>query len=1213
VKKWLKRGAVGSGVLFFLIAGILIFLLGTGSGTSFLIRTVEQQLDGLVTIGSVDGILLDRLELEDVAFESSAGTGKLGRLVLDWKSSDLLHLHVHVLALEIKDVTYNGVAAASEPEPGESTPFTLPEITLPVTIALDKVALDKLVFTAAPGDKPVIVEQARVALKWDQQGIQLDELSVVMPEGRFSGKGNLNPVGNYPLSLATSVETLSPELPTLKISGEYAGDLHELTIKEQVTGAVRADLQVTASQLIKAPGWQGTLDIEKLLPATFSPDIPGILTGRIKTTGNLQQAEVSGALSLRADKAVEMNWDAHLDLAADLEALSVQVKELSLVHATAPSRIMLSGTVDGQQNLDLQLHWQELQWPLTDAPEYSSNQGKLLVQGPLDGYQLSLDTEASGDSIPEAELHLTARGSTEQLTIEQLTVNTLDGIIGMQGDVQWTPAVHWQLTTDGRHVNPGVQYQEWPGQLDWLIRTTGTLADDGISADLDLTRLEGKLRELPVAGRGRIQMIPETIRVEGFKISSGKAFVSADGMLGESSDLKWQLQVADLSDLLPDAEGRVEGQGTVRGKMSEPLVTAQLSASSVAVSDITVAQLDTEAVVDLSWLKPFSLQLAATDLEAAGNVIQTVDLHGRGTLEDHSLTLSASHELADLALELQGGYREEQWQGKLQSFSVDGADFGDWHLAAPASLTAGATAARVDALCLTREGADICVTDVLWDGEQNSTRGKARIDGVQLGWLSPWFPETLESLDGIFSLDAAVSMDKNLQAELNAEITPGTLVYITEVGKESIPHQGAKVNLRVADQALAGDFSLGLDSNTVRGNLKSPDMLGKEGVAAAAVSGDLFIDAKKFDLVTALVPDITELDAGVDAHFKVRGNLEQPKIGGQGTVLVNHILMPSAGVEFDGVKLDIVPENNGVNVRGRLNSPDGFMNIDGRVVLDAKQSWPMDFSVKSKNFRLLDSPEMKLYLDSDLHLKKKKELFALTGNLTIPKADVWLQQIPAGTVTVSPDVVILQAHKQDDPASPVQMQLKVVLGNNVHFVGMGLNSFIDGQLTLTADSGEQLFGSGEFHLKQGTFRAYSQDLEIQTGVISFPGGPLSQPGINLRATRTIGEVTVGVSAIGPAAKPRLTTFSNPPMSESNIISYLLTGSAPSNSKTGAKLSVGRQINNRLSVSVGTDVKTGEKEFVTRYRISRKISAQTTTATSSNALDIFYTTEFGRVD
>jgi translocation and assembly module TamB len=421
------------------------------------------------------------------------------------------------------------------------------------------------------------------------------------------------------------------------------------------------------------------------------------------------------------------------------------------------------------------------------------------------------------------------------------------------------------------------------------------------------------------------------------------------------------------------------------------------------------------------------------------------------------------------------------------------------------------------------------------------------------------------------------------------------------------------VNIRVADKGLTGDFSVGLDSNTVRGNLKSPDLLGEEGAAAAAVSADLFIDAKKFDLVTALVPDITELDAAVDAHFKVRGDLEQPKIGGKGTVLVNHILIPSAGVEFDAVKLNIIPENNGININGKLNSPDGFMDINGRVVLDAKQSWPVHCTVKSKNFRLLNSPKMKVYLDSDLLLQKKEDLFALTGELTIPKADVWLQDLPKGTATVSPDVVILQQPEKEEPASPVEMQLKVTLGNNVHFVGMGLNSFIDGQLTLTAEPGEQLFGSGEFHLKQGTFRAYSQDLDIQTGVISFPGGPLSQPGINLRATRTIGEVTVGVSAIGPAAKPRLTTFSNPPMSESNTISYLLTGSAPSNSTSGAKLSVGRQINNRLSVSVGTDIKTGEKEFITRYRINRKIQVQTTSATSSNAADIFYTIEFDGED
>ena len=150
-------------------------------------------------------------------------------------------------------------------------------------------------------------------------------------------------------------------------------------------------------------------------------------------------------------------------------------------------------------------------------------------------------------------------------------------------------------------------------------------------------------------------------------------------------------------------------------------------------------------------------------------------------------------------------------------------------------------------------------------------------------------------------------------------------------------------------------------------------------------------------------------------------------------------------------------------------------------------------------------------------------------------------------------------------------------------------------------------GSGAFHIKQGSFRAYGQDLDIETGVISFPGGPLSRPGINLRATRTIGDVVAGIYAIGPADKPRLTTYSNPPMSEGYVISYLLTGSPP-NDNEGARLAVGKQINNKLSVSISADVKTGESEFMTRYRLNRKVHVQTTTGANSNAADIFYTIE-----
>ncbi len=52
------------------------------------------------------------------------------------------------------------------------------------------------------------------------------------------------------------------------------------------------------------------------------------------------------------------------------------------------------------------------------------------------------------------------------------------------------------------------------------------------------------------------------------------------------------------------------------------------------------------------------------------------------------------------------------------------------------------------------------------------------------------------------------------------------------------------------------------------------------------------------------------------------------------------------------------------------------------------------------------------------------------------------------------------------------------------------------------------------------------------------------------------------------------------------------------------------LNNKLSISVGADVKTGDSEFIARYQLSRRIYVQTTTATSSNAADIFYTVELG---
>ena len=185
-------------------------------------------------------------------------------------------------------------------------------------------------------------------------------------------------------------------------------------------------------------------------------------------------------------------------------------------------------------------------------------------------------------------------------------------------------------------------------------------------------------------------------------------------------------------------------------------------------------------------------------------------------------------------------------------------------------------------------------------------------------------------------------------------------------------------------------------------------------------------------------------------------------------------------------------------------------------------------------------------------------------------------------------------------------------------VSLGQPATADGELKATAKANEMLSVVGDLRIDQGTYRVYGQELMVQHGILSFAGGPagidfaempLSNTGINLRATRQIDEIVVGVNAIGPLKKPRLTNFSIPAMSENDIISYLLIGNPARNpAGKGDRLTVSQQINSNLSATVGANLDTGEDEFSTRYRLSRKTYIEAKTTPSSSAAGIFYTWE-----
>ncbi|MBL4901680.1 MAG: translocation/assembly module TamB domain-containing protein [Desulfocapsa sp.] len=1214
MKKTLIYIAMAFLSLLLLIISGSFYLLGTESGAQFSIAQTEKLLNGSLHIGSTKGKVLDRLELSDILFKNSAGITKIGHLVLDWKTTDLFNLHLNILEFTADDLSYTVFPQENAPAPQKEDPLTLPELNLPVKITLEKLTLNNFLFYSSPDTDAIAVHKAELNLSWNTNGINIQKLSIRLDEADLQAVGKLNPVGNYPFQLTTAIKTLTPALPSLVIDGIYSGDLQTIKVQQKISGDITAQLDMTTHQILNELTWKGDMEITELRPATFSPGTPGIVSGSLASNGNLQQAEVTSNLHIRDKKSAEFNWDADLVMQANLESLLFDIRKLTLKHAETNAHVKLTGTASTEQNLDLLLNWQDLQWPVKGDADYESSKGEAILKGTPDTFHLLLTAAIAGSQIPEGTIRLNTDGNTKSVENLLLTLDLLDGTAELQGDVQWSPVVKWDLSTEAKHINPGKHYPDWPGKLNWLIHTDGSIAENGATGNATIESLTGNVRELPISGTGKLVMQPGEFHIHNLQLKSGSAVITAQGNLGEKSNLQWKIDVTDVSDLIPGAEGQLKATGSVQEKMTMPLVTLNCSGSSISYSDLNLEQIDADVTLDLSWNTPFSLDLEAANLQSGETLIKTIAAKGAGTREKHTFHLKASHDMADIILNLNGGYMEEEWQGFLDTFDIISTDFGTWQLRdkKPSTLKATASSATLDTLCLSRENSFLCLKGS-WNKESNTSKGDVQINEIPLTWFAPWFPETLEELTGLFSAKATATMQETLKADVAAEITPGNIKYITEKKTGTLPHEGMKLDLKIVDETLDADFLLSVDSNIFSGKIQSPDLLQKDIGSKAKLYGEIFVDAKKFDLVEALIPDVTDLDGIIDLDFKILGTIAEPDISGKGQVNIAHMLIPLAGLDLTGTTLNILADNQEVTVKGKLISPEGDMVLDGTVSLDSAKKFPARFTLKADNFRLIHLPEIEVFFSSDILFEKKDGLMNLTGEATIPKADILLRELPPGSQSVSPDMIIVQEQTEEEPKSPFRMLLKITLGDNVHFAGFGLNAFVDGQLTILSEPEEQIMGSGAFHIKQGSFRAYGQDLDIETGVISFPGGPLSQPGINLRATRTVGDVVAGIYAIGPARKPRLTTFSNPPMSESHVISYLLTGSSPADEEKGAKLSVGRQINSKLSVSVGTDVKTGDSEFITRYRLSRKIHVQTTTGSNSNAADIFYTIELENDD
>ncbi|WP_288254894.1 translocation/assembly module TamB domain-containing protein [uncultured Hydrogenophaga sp.] len=224
--------------------------------------------------------------------------------------------------------------------------------------------------------------------------------------------------------------------------------------------------------------------------------------------------------------------------------------------------------------------------------------------------------------------------------------------------------------------------------------------------------------------------------------------------------------------------------------------------------------------------------------------------------------------------------------------------------------------------------------------------------------------------------------------------------------------------------------------------------------------------------------------------------------------------------------------------------------------------------VSADKLRASSRPDRRVTVSGQVRARLEGAALQLRGNLRADEALIVLPDEAAPSL--GDDVVVRGTEYPIDrrggvPVIP-DVRITVDLGPSFELRGQGLQTRLEGQLEIRTnppDPAPRVVG--EVRTVRGTYRAYGQQLAIETGVLRF-NGAYDNPALEIDAVRPNTTQRVGVQITGTAQAPRVRLFSDPEMPDSEKLAWLVLGRPASGA--GAEAAVLQQA--ALALLAGSD-------------------------------------------
>lgn len=371
-------------------------------------------------------------------------------------------------------------------------------------------------------------------------------------------------------------------------------------------------------------------------------------------------------------------------------------------------------------------------------------------------------------------------------------------------------------------------------------------------------------------------------------------------------------------------------------------------------------------------------------------------------------------------------------------------------------------------------------------------------------------------------------------------------------------------------EALTANASLPLDLALVPGRTRQRN---------EPLSGRITSNRADLALLESLFPDVTSARGRFSTDIALAGTWERPSLRGQIQMDSGALSLENLGINLNQATADIGLAGDSIFIR-RFGAISGLksdsLGLSGVISLVDPRTPSFDLRLSANNFLAIDKARtatLVITTTTPIALTGNSEAPRVRGALRIDRGKIYINALTQRRgLDLSDNLDVIDTMSfgvnkllPNAPSALVQnLQLdnvRVSIGDDVWLRSPEANLKMGGTLRVTRSFGRdgtraRLALADSLVVERGTYQLNlgiaRPGFEVDRGLVRFYGDPDIEPALDITALHTVREtransnrqdVRIRVAIGGTINRPTLTLSSadNPPLPESDMLSYLVTG------------------------------------------------------------------------